>query len=519
MQPILTNAQMREADEYTIQTLGVPAQMLMERAGRALAAQAQTMASGGRVLCMCGSGNNGGDGYVCARILRENGREVDCFSVEQPRSDACKNSREQWLQAGGVCYTQFPKEHAYALVIDCIFGTGFHGRFPYMDLAGAVANSGAKVLACDIPSGINGDNGAVSEGTIKADVTLCIGERKVGAYVSDAIDYTGRIECVDIGITLPKEPTAYAQLLMQADVAAMLPRRNRNSHKGTYGKAAIVAGSLQYSGAAYLSNAALLATVSCMRSGAGYTALYVPKALIQPFMLRAPEALLVSTNDGGRYAFNEDILRELTKYDAVAFGMGMGQGEDVQKGAVWLLTHYQGKLILDADALNALAQLPKQTLVETLQNKTCDVVMTPHVKEFSRLIKTEVSAIQDKGLETPASFASAHNVTLLLKNAVTTIACPGRVRLQIRGSAGQAKAGSGDVLSGVIAGLCASGLSCFDAACAGSLLCGVAAELAVKEIGEYSLLASDVIHYLGKAFVAVQGLGITENANANGENE
>ena len=505
MRVILTSEEMREADAYTIQTLGVPSLTLMENAGRALAEVAKVLSKGGDILCLCGAGNNGGDGYACARFLKEDGFHVQCLAVEQPRSNDCKATAQAWQQAGGMTYLKFPASHKWALIVDCIFGTGFRGAFSDYALVEAIKNSGAKVLACDIPSGVNGDNGKVEDCAVLADVTLCLGEYKTGVYLQDGIDHAGQVLCADIGIKLPKENGEYAQMLTQADVRNLLPSRKRNTHKGSYGKAAIVAGSLAYSGAAHLSHTALFATAACLRTGVGYTTLYVPKNLLSACMLKTPEALLKSINDGDRYAFNEEKLQELTAYSAVAFGMGMGQSEDVQKGAAWLIANYQGKLILDADAINALALLPKERLQALFAQKKCDVLLTPHVKEFSRLSGLSVAEILQNGARAAQSFAKQNKATVLLKNAVTCIAHKNAVYVQTCGCSGQAKGGSGDVLAGVITGLAASGLSCVEAACVGSYLCGEAAEKAAEKLSEYAMLPSDIIAHLGAAFLSVLG--------------
>ncbi len=280
-------------------------------------------------------------------------------------------------------------------------------------------------------------------------------------------------------------------------VRQVLPKRKRDSHKGTYGKAAIVAGSEEYSGAAYL------AAKACLRSGAGYTTLFLPKNLFSAFLLRAPELLLKSTNDGGRYAFKEEIMQTLLAYDSIAYGMGMGATEDTARGAVYLLQNYEGKLILDADGLNALAYYQKDGLKTLLQNKKCAVVITPHVKEFSRLSGYSVAEIEQNGAELAKTFAKENGITVLLKNAWTIITDGEEVLLNTMGNSGQAKAGSGDVLSGVIAGISAMGATVKDGAASGCYLAGKAAEIAVKERGEYSLLATDVIEELGHAFTSV----------------
>ncbi len=274
----------------------------------------------------------------------------------------------------------------------------------------------------------------------------------------------------------------------------LLPKRQRVSNKGTYGKAAIVAGSVEYTGAAYLAAAA------CLRSGAGYTALFTPKEILPFYILKAPEILLKSTNEGGRYAFNEEMMRCLLAYRAIAYGMGMGVSEEVFQGAKWLLENYGGKLILDADGLNSLALYGGEA---PFQNKKCEVLLTPHGKEFSRLSGIEPENILADPVEQAKAFSKKHGVTVLLKNAYSVVTDGERTLVNEAGNSGQAKGGSGDVLSGVIAGLCASGASVFDGGIVAAYLTGTAAELAVRETGEYSLTPTDVIAHLGKAFLSV----------------
>ncbi len=288
---------------------------------------------------------------------------------------------------------------------------------------------------------------------------------------------------------------------------SLLPPRFRDSHKGSYGRAAIVAGSMEYTGAAYLSAAA------CLRAGAGYTALYLPSKILPHYIVRLPEVLLRESNEGDRYAFNEEKMGELLAYNAVAYGMGMGVSEAVFQGVKWLLANYEGRLILDADGLNSLAAYANN-LPALLRQKKCEVICTPHVKEFSRLAKREVEEVLQGGVAYAKLFADLHGVTLLLKNALSTITDGERTTLNVTGNSGQAKGGTGDVLSGVLAGLCAQGLSAYDSAALGSYLVGKAAELGAREMGEYSLTASDIIAYLGKAF-----LFVSENADKDGGEE
>lgn len=502
---IVTSKQMREADKYTIETLGVNALELMKRAGRALADEAEKMLDlrgkriRERVLVVCGGGNNGGDGFVCARILIARGQEADVVFFAEKASAECEENKTRFLQAGGRILSETPTA-GYALAVDCLLGTGFHGELsaPIKKAIGAInalKTNGAKVLSADVPSGVDGDNGSVREIAVRADKTLCIGEIKAGVYLGDGIDHAGEILRADIGIEFPTDE--HATLLHSEWVEARIPKRKRNTHKGSYGKAAIVAGSKEYTGAAYL------ATAACLRAGAGYTALFTPTRILPQYMLKAPEALLVPLCKGTKMHFEDAELSRLLSYQSVAYGMGMGVSKEVAKGAEYLIQNYTGKLVLDADAINSLAAYGKKTLSAVFAAKKCEVIVTPHVKEFSRLSGTEIPEILERGLLAATDFAKTHGVTVLLKNAVTIVTDGKEIFVNTTGGTGQAKGGSGDVLSGVIASLCACGLSGLDAACAGAYLSGKAAEIATRQQGEYSLTASDIIACLGKAFLSL----------------
>ena len=501
---VLTNKQMREADRYTIEERGICSLELMERAGEALAKEAEFLTPAGDILCVCGAGNNGGDGFVCARLLKEKGWAVEVVCFAEKFSEDCAVNRERWLNLGDICLTEIPKKK-YALIVDCLFGTGFHGSLDGREKI-AVENindrkkEGCKVLSADIPSGVNGENGRVDGIAVCADVTLCIGEIKTGVVFNDGLDYAGEVKRVDIGIQIPKPITT--SLVDKWTVKELLPPRMRNSHKGTYGRAAIVAGCEEYTGAAYLSS------VACLRSGAGYTTLFTPKELLPLYMLKAPEILLKAISDVGRYAFNEESMQALLAYDSIAYGMGMGATEEVFKGASYLLTHYEGKLILDADGLNSLSIFAKDKLFELLQNKKCDVILTPHVKEFSRLSGWTTEEIINDSLSFAKRFAKEYGVTLLLKNAYSIITDGERVAINTSGNSGQAKGGSGDVLAGVIAGLCACGASTYDSGIAAAYLLGESAAIAKTQVGEYSMTATDLIAYLPKAFLFVTDIDV-----------
>lgn len=285
-------------------------------------------------------------------------------------------------------------------------------------------------------------------------------------------------------------------------VKVILPKRFRDSHKGSYGKAAIVGGSMEYTGAAYLS------ALACLHAGAGYTTLFLPAEILPYYILKAPEILLKSINDGDRVAFKREKFEELRPYDSLAYGMGTGVSESVAQGAAYLLRHFEGKLIIDADGLNSLAKYESGRLKGLCKNRKGDVILTPHVKEFSRLCGKNVEEILQNPITCAKEFAAEYGVTLLLKNSTSILTDGTRVFLNETGNSGQAKGGSGDVLAGVIAGLCAMGATAFDGGCAAAYLVGKAAEFAATDSSEYSVTASALISYLGRSF-----LFVTEDAD------
>jgi len=516
MQYILTSEEMREADQYTIERLATPSLYLMEKAGQALADEAERLSPRGKIVCVCGGGNNGGDGFVCARILFKRGRDVLAVYFAEKSSSECEINRAEFEMLGGKIKKELPNGKI-SLIVDCLFGTGFKGELEGKFEAvaqeiNACKRKGAKVLSADIPSGVNGDNGFAARSAVKADETFCLGEYKAGVFVGDGPDFSGKVRKADIGISLPRlqeNENAYAYLADTEYAKALLPTRKRNSHKGTYGKTAIVGGSARYSGAPYLSSLAAL------RGGAGYVSLFLPEKILPAYYLKAPELLLESISKGAQIAFEEENFEKLLSFDSVAYGMGAGISAEVSKGASYLIENYEGRLILDADALNSLAKYQKGEMEGLFNRKKCEILITPHVKEFSRLADLTPTEISATGLSSAKPFAKRMGITVLLKNAVSVITNGEKTAVNITGTSAQAKAGSGDVLAGLIASLCAEGLSVFDGATLGAYLAGKAAEYAVKTTGEYSLIASDTANFLGEAFLRLS----TENAYEGGDDE
>lgn len=305
------------------------------------------------------------------------------------------------------------------------------------------------------------------------------------------------------------------RILKSAEVKAMLPPRKAVSNKGTYGKAAILAGSMRYSGAA------VLAAQGALCGGAGYVALCVPKRLKIALIGRLPEAILLDLSPGGEWKFRPKNLRSILQYNSIAAGMGMGNTKNTAKIIAFLLKNYEGKLLIDADGINALACFyGANGSAELFKAKKCAALITPHPLEFARLTGSDNTALSEndgeRAIEEAKKYAAENGVTVLLKgvSGAKTLIVSGEngengknaektenIALNATGNSGQAKGGSGDTLAGLIAAIAASGADLFSAACAGAYLAGKAAEIAVKQTSEYALTATKIAEYIGKAIL------------------
>lgn len=305
------------------------------------------------------------------------------------------------------------------------------------------------------------------------------------------------------------------RILKSAEVKAMLPPRKAVSNKGTYGKAAILAGSMRYSGAA------VLAAHGALCGGAGYVALCVPKRLKTALIGRLPEAILLDVCPGDEWKFRPKNLRSVLQYNSIAAGMGMGNTKNTAKMIAFLLKNYEGKLLIDADGINALACFyGANGSAELFKAKKCAALITPHPLEFARLTGSDNTALSEndgeRAIEEAKKYAAENGVTVLLKgvSGAKTLIVSGEngenaektektenIALNATGNSGQAKGGSGDTLAGLIAAIAASGADLFSAACAGAYLAGKAAEIAVKQTSEYALTATKIAEYIGKAIL------------------
>ena len=475
MKDIYSVAQIRYADDYTINTLKVPEEILVARAGDAVAEEICKLFNFAKVLVCVGKGNNGNDGKVVAEIL------------------SIKNFIVKILDCVNPDFSLFDED--YDVIVDCIFGTGLNKIVTgeYKKIINKINQKNATIFACDIPSGLNGDNGKIMGEAIKANYTIAIQNLKYGYFLNDGLDYCGEIIVKDIGIVNTFDYNK-VKLLENTDVSPLFHVRYKNVNKGCFGKASVVGGSKNYPGSVNISHLAL----SALKMGAGYTNIGIPNSIYNACATLNPECIVTVFNDNGNsIIYDEKALNSLLKYDAIAFGMGATVSQDIFDCIKYLLQNYKGNLLLDADALNCLSLYGVDALLN--KNKKCKVVLTPHIGEFARLINTDKNEVICNPIEHAKNFAKKYGVTLVLKSASTIITDGEYVYVNITGNSALAKGGSGDMLSGIIAGLLARcdnvTLSC---AC-GSYIMGRAAEIAVKDANEYTVTATDVIKALPQA--------------------
>jgi ADP-dependent NAD(P)H-hydrate dehydratase / NAD(P)H-hydrate epimerase len=488
LKPLYDAKGMRAVDRWAIEERGIPSLELMEAAGRAVAEAVAELAPQGPVRVVCGKGNNGGDGFVAARLLREMGFEVEALLLwpgEELRGDAAVN------------FERFPGElvegdpaarlDGSGAVVDAIFGTGFEGA-PREPAAGAIAAinaCGAPVVACDVASGVDASTGEVAGAAVVADLTVSFHAAKLGQRIAPGKWHTGELRVAPIGIPggAPGEPSGGE---IGPAVLDLLPRRGPRSTKFSSGQVALAGGSRGLTGAVRL------ASLAAIRAGAGYATVAVPADLDLVFEIAQPEVMSVACPGGDGCLVPASERAALKVFERAAAGvLGPGLGRD--PGSFELARELAGKvgapLVIDADGLNAFAgQLGR------LAGRAAPTVLTPHAGELGRLLERDAAEIDAHRLTAAREAARAAEAIVLLKGDDTIVTDGERVAVNALPAPALATAGSGDVLSGMTAALLARGLDPFAAACAAVLAHARAGREAARRIGTVeSVIAGDVI--------------------------
>ena len=490
--------QMSEADAHTIHEIGIPSLVLMERAALQIV---ETMhkknISTEKSLIVCGSGNNGGDGFAVARLLTEQGKHADVLFAgkEASLSEECRCQKQIVENMGISVFTEFQDEE-YTVIIDAVFGVGLCREITghYKDVIDWMNLQDAEKVAVDIPSGICATTGKILGTAFRADLTVCMACVKLGCELFPGKSYAGESIPVAIGI----DPKYFSNRLDvcytfdKNDLGKLLPSRMMNSHKGSYGKVLMITGSPGMAGAAFLSACAAYTV------GAGLVQIYTASENRLALQELLPEAI-ISCYD----SYDDSQLSHLLDWaDVVCIGCGLGMGQISEKILKNVLKNVSCPCVIDADGLNLLSRN-----IELLNQCCAPVILTPHMKEMSRLTGYSVQELKDNRRELLRKYTEKVHAVCVLKDSRTLVKAPeGRLMINTTGNAAMAKAGSGDVLAGMITGFMAQHMRPDDAAVLGVYLHGLCGDHARKELGSYSVLAGDLLKMLGRTLKELEDM-------------
>ena len=508
MQTIVTADQMAKMDQSSINAYHIPGIVLMENAGRGVFSLVLDSLIPGYdpVWIYCGVGNNGGDGFVVARHLINAGYQVRVLVLgdrDKIKGDALTNLVIIEKMGQAIDFIKdLPQTdvHPPQLIVDAMLGTGVKGalRGLYEKAAEQINDFEVPVIAVDIPTGVNADTGQVEGTAVHATATATMALKKRGLLFSPGREYAGDIEIIDIGMPqeLVSKMSGHVFEPGLDEIRLLLPQRQSDAHKNRVGTVAVIAGSQGLTGAAMLSS------MSALRTGAGLVYLCVPSSLNAVFESKLTEVITWPFDDADSGYLHidhlEPILNHVRQQTAIALGPGLGQHARTGELVYQLLDQLDLPMVLDADGLNLSAQN-----IDPMLNYRGEMIITPHPGEMGRLLDKSPKEVLDMRFELP-DLAQKWNKVIILKGGPTLVALPGgELYINPTGNAGLATGGSGDVLTGILAGLLAQGLSASDAAVAGVFLHGLAADIAVKEKGMYALIASDVMEALPAAFYEV----------------
>jgi NAD(P)H-hydrate epimerase len=503
--PLVTAAEMRGLDRHTIDALGVPGELLMELAGAAVAAEAAALrAPGAAVWLVCGAGNNGGDGLVAARHLHLRGVPVHVLATADPaawRGETAANARR--LAALGLEVRRGPPAPAPgAVLVDAVFGTGL-ARAVEGEAAAAIralraARPACRVLSVDLPSGLDADTGQPLGEAVAADVTVTLGLPKLGLALEPGRSLAGRVVVARIGIAdeAPGLRPA-AALWTRAAAARRLPARPRDGHKGRFGHVLVVAGSEGKTGAA------ALAALGAARSGAGLVTIACPASLNGALEATVREVMTAPVPEAAGACFGRSsekaVLELAAARDVIALGPGVGRGEETRRFVRDVAREAAKPLVLDADGLVAF-----EGVLGELRARRAPSVLTPHPGEAALLLGSTAAEVNRDRPAAARRLAAESGALVVLKGAATVVAGPdGALAVNPTGGPALASGGTGDVLTGVVAGLLAQGVAARDAAVLGAWLHGAAADRLAALRGEAGLLASEVAYALPDALRAL----------------
>lgn len=499
------NSEMKALDQKAIEDYEIQSAVLMENAGVAVALEVLTMDANKTVTVVCGTGNNGGDGFVTARHLHNKGVHIKVFVIGNMKDisgDALVNLnilRKMEVAVENIKelnnLVRLEKAAKVSdLTIDAVFGIGFNRELELLHTSvfDILNDNSSYILSVDIPSGVYGNTGSIDKHAIKADKTITFTIPKCGNILYPGSEQNGDLVVRDIGIPrgLVEEMRLKRNIITESSVMAFFPWRSRSSHKGDYGKVNLIAGSTGMTGAA------ILACKGALRSGIGLLKLYIPESLAMLITHSVPEAITIPLQEVRKGVIGithfERILEESASANVVAIGPGCGNTTETSELVRRIIQELDKPVVIDADGLNAISRNS-----DILLKKKSQVVMTPHPGEMSRLIGISADEINERPIEIARTYASKWDVILVLKGARTIVAAPnGDVFINVTGNSGMATAGSGDVLTGIIAGFIGQGLTPLQACRLGVYVHGRSGDNSANYKGEYGILAGDIVEGL-----------------------
>ncbi len=499
---------MQAIDQWATKKLGIPSPVLMENAGRGCVdvLEGYFELSNLNTLIICGIGNNGGDGFVIARHLRNRGAIVSVVLLGRSKilkGDAQINYRI--CRRAGIKVIEIKTSLALKnilgrlrpnLIVDAVFGTGFKGAISnfHAKVFEYINDSDAFIFSIDIPSGVIGDTGHFDRSCVIADATAIMCLPKRGNMLYPGREFCGDLHVIDIGIPYDLIDHGYPQLIEFENIERLLPFRPPDGNKGTFGQVLVIAGALGYAGAA------ALASQSALRSGAGLVRLAAPLSVVKSVEANTTEIVKVPLNETKNGTISSSAVNQLaavlSKSDVVVIGPGLTTDPQTSHFVKKILTMVKKPLIIDADALNIIAED-----ISILKRIKTPCLITPHPGEFGRLTGHKPALINDQRIDIASEFARKHRIGVVLKGAPTVIADPGGgIYVNPTGNSGLASAGSGDVLVGMIAAFIAQQVAIVDAAQLGTFMHGLTADLIARDANEYSIIASDLLNNIGRAF-------------------
>ena len=520
---IVTAAEMRNIDRETIKKYGIPAAVLMERAGLAVAVKIRELIGRKKVIVLAGGGNNGGDGLVVARNLFNWGWNVKVLLMTGKGRLSPDCLRQYNIAKKFGVPVEFRTglttgDIHGALIVDALLGTGINKPVtsPLSDVLTFLNRSDVKVMSVDISSGISSDNGQIMGEAVRADYTVTFGLPKIGHLLHPGAEYAGDLFVEDIGFpeSLLNTEKLKTETIEPADAAMLLPERPAYSYKGDYGHVLIVAGSRGKTGAA------MMTAKACLRAGAGMVTIGVPETLADIFQSRVTEEMVLPLPDTGKGMLSSHALDTILgfvteKIDSIGIGPGIGVSNDTERLLSELVRRSPVPVVIDADGINSLSIV--KGAKDNLSSARSPLILTPHPGEMARLLaereKTYQTSfaksatggnsrkIERDRINIASSFSKETGVCLVLKGAPTVISVPeGRIFINTTGNPGMATAGSGDVLTGILASLLGQGLASLSASILGVFLHGLAGDIAAEKKVMHSIIASDIMKMIPDAY-------------------